>query len=53
MAPYVDNADPPIYLAYGALDHPLVVAGTQGEPLARVWIDADHGDPTSATYLDV
>ena len=49
VAPYVDNTDPPIFLAYGALDT-LVDAGTQGEPLAQVWKDAHHGTPTSTSY---
>jgi acetyl esterase/lipase len=49
VAPYVDSTDPPIFLAYGALDD-LVVAGTQGEPLARLWVRAHHGNRTSATY---
>jgi acetyl esterase/lipase len=49
VATYVDDTDPPIFLGYGAEDT-LVVAGTQGEPLSRVWIAAHHGDPASATY---
>ena len=43
VAPYVDSTDPPIFLAYGALDS-LVAAGTQGEPLARLWIHTHHGN---------
>ncbi len=50
VAPHVDKTDPPIYLAYGA-DDALVVAATQGAPLAQVWLDAHHGNPTSTTYL--
>ena len=46
---WVDDADPPIYLAYGALDE-LVVAANQGEPLARAWHDAHDNNPTSASY---
>lgn len=49
VAPYVDSTDPPIFLAYGA-DDTLVVAATQGNPLARAWIDAHHGNPASASY---
>jgi acetyl esterase/lipase len=52
VATYVDHADPPILLAYGALDT-LVVPGTQGAPLAGVWRDAHGGDPDSAAYLVV
>ena len=52
VATYVDRTDPPILLAYGALDT-LVVPATQGEPLARIWRDAHGGDPDSASYLVV
>ena len=46
---YVDASDPPIFLAYGA-DDELVVAATQGAPLARVWLDTHRGDPSSTLY---
>jgi acetyl esterase/lipase len=49
VAPWVDRTDPPIFLAYGAHDG-LVVPATQGDPLARVWLDAHHGNPASVTY---
>ena len=46
---WVDHTDPPIYLAYGARDS-LVVPATQGEPLARAWLDAHNSNPSSASY---
>ena len=49
VAPWVDRTDPPIFLAYGAHDE-LVVPATQGDPLARVWLDAHHGNQASVTY---
>jgi acetyl esterase/lipase len=49
VAPWVDRTDPPIFLAYGALDE-LVVPATQGEPLARVWLGAHGGNEASVTY---
>jgi acetyl esterase/lipase len=49
VAPWVDRTDPPIFLAYGAHDG-LVVPATQGDPLARVWLHAHHGNPASVTY---
>jgi len=49
VAPWVDHTDPPIFLAYGAHDG-LVVPDTQGEPLARVWLGAHHGNQASVTY---
>jgi hypothetical protein len=52
VATYVDRTDPPIFLAYGALDT-LVVPATQGEPMVGVWRDAHGGDPDSASYLEV
>jgi acetyl esterase/lipase len=52
VAPWVDRTDPPILLAYGALDT-LVVPATQGEPLAGIWRDAHGGDPDSASYFVV
>jgi acetyl esterase/lipase len=52
VAPYVDAADPPILLAYGGADT-LVVASTQGRPLADAWSRAHHGDPGAVTYLEV
>ena len=36
-------------MAYGA-DDGLVVATTQGEALARVWVDAHHGQTSSVVY---
>jgi hypothetical protein len=52
VAPWVDRTDPPIFLAYGALDT-LVVPATQGEPIVGIWRDAHGGDPDSASYLEV
>ena len=49
VAPWVDRTDPPIFLAYGAQDG-LVVPATQGDPLARVWLGAHHGNQASVTY---
>ena len=49
VATYLDPADPPIYLAYGAQDT-LVVPATQGAPLADAWMQTHCGDPTSASY---
>ena len=47
--PYVDSADPPIFMAYGA-DDGLVVATTQGEPLAQAWIEAHLGQTGIVVY---
>jgi acetyl esterase/lipase len=47
--PYVDRADPPIFMGYGA-DDGLVVPATQGEPLARAWTVEHHGEPGSVVY---
>ncbi|HVM67362.1 MAG TPA: alpha/beta hydrolase [Acidimicrobiales bacterium] len=52
VAPYVDATAPPILLAYGGADA-LVVASTQGRPLATVWSRAHEGDPGAVTYLEV
>jgi acetyl esterase/lipase len=52
VATHVDRTDPPVLLAYGALDE-LVVPATQGEPLVHAWREAHGGDPTSAEYLVV
>jgi acetyl esterase/lipase len=49
VAPWVDRSDPPIFLAYGELDD-LVIPTTQGDPLARVWLDAHDGNQASVTY---
>jgi hypothetical protein len=49
VAPYVDGSDPPIFMVYGALDQ-LVVPATQGGPLAKLWLDAHHGDQRAAIY---
>jgi acetyl esterase/lipase len=49
VAPYLSANSPPIFMAYGADDN-LVVAATQGAPLARAWVQAHHGDAGSATY---
>jgi acetyl esterase/lipase len=49
VAPWVDRSDPPIFLAYGAHDD-LVTPSTQGDPLARMWLDAHDGNPASVTY---
>jgi acetyl esterase/lipase len=49
VAPYVDGSDPPIFMVYGALDQ-LVVPATQGGPLAKLWLDAHHGDQGAAIY---
>jgi acetyl esterase/lipase len=49
VLPYVDSSDPPIFLGYGA-DDTLVVAATQGEPLARVWTDTHAGNTGSVSY---
>jgi acetyl esterase/lipase len=52
VAPYVDASDPPILLAYGGADT-LVVASTQGRPLADAWSRAHDIDPGAVTYLEV
>jgi acetyl esterase/lipase len=49
VAPWVDRSDPPIFLAYGA-DDDLVIPMTQGDPLARMWLDAHDGNQASVTY---
>jgi acetyl esterase/lipase len=49
VAPYINAASAPIFMAYGTADS-LVVPSTQGAPLARAWIQAHHGDPHSADY---
>jgi acetyl esterase/lipase len=49
VAPWIDRTDPPIFLAYGAHDE-LVVPATQGDPLARLWLGAHHGNQASVTY---
>ena len=49
VATYLDPADPPIYLAYGAQDT-LVVPATQGQPLADAWVRTHGGDTTIASY---
>ena len=49
VAPWVDRTDPPIFLAYGGQDG-LVVPATQGDPLARVWLEAHNGNEASVTY---
>ena len=49
----LDASDPPAFLAYGAQDN-LVVAATQGVPLARKWAAARGGvDPSAPWFNDV
>ncbi len=49
VASYVDSSSPPIFMAYGGLDT-LVVAATQGRPLADLWVRAHAGKASSAVY---
>jgi len=49
VAPYVDSTAPPIFMAYGGRDT-LVVAATQAQPLAQLWVRAHGGNRASAFY---
>jgi acetyl esterase/lipase len=49
VAPYVSNAAPPIFMAYGGTDT-LVPPATQAVPLARLWA-AHRG--TNAVWLEI
>ena len=52
VAPYVDPADPPIFLAYGGQDG-LVVAATQGRPLADAWARVHPGNAGAVWYREL